>query len=339
MHTLRLTFGIAVFITTTAHAQESRRSLDIGANNAGISIGDSRVWKGLRINFRDTRLERASGINITVWGPKRGGEGNVHGWSIGLLATGAANMHGIAFAPIGAGSRDEFVGIGVGGIGVGAGNSAKGILVGGVGVGGGGDITGIAIGGLGAGAGGEMRGVVIGGLGAGAGRGFKGIGVGGLGVGGGGDGAGIIVGGLGAGFGGSFTGVAIGGLGVGAGDDATGIFVAGFGVGSGATLRGLAAGLIGVGAPRIRGIAIGGLGVGGEDVRGLMVSGLMVRTARDGSATGALVSPLNQVRGYQKGVAIGLINYAWTLRGVQLGVINIVRDNPKGRRVLPVINW
>lgn len=25
--------------------------------------------------------------------------------------------------------------------------------------------------------------------------------------------------------------------------------------------------------------------------------------------------------------------------GVQFGVVNIVRDNPRGRRVLPLLNW
>jgi hypothetical protein len=34
-----------------------------------------------------------------------------------------------------------------------------------------------------------------------------------------------------------------------------------------------------------------------------------------------------------------VFNYAWSLDGVQLGLLNIVRDNPPGRRVLPIINW
>jgi hypothetical protein len=27
------------------------------------------------------------------------------------------------------------------------------------------------------------------------------------------------------------------------------------------------------------------------------------------------------------------------LSGVQLGLLNIVRDNPPGRKVLPLVNW
>ena len=39
------------------------------------------------------------------------------------------------------------------------------------------------------------------------------------------------------------------------------------------------------------------------------------------------------------GLAIGVINYARSLHGMQLGLLNIVRDNPGGRKVLPVVNW
>jgi hypothetical protein len=36
-------------------------------------------------------------------------------------------------------------------------------------------------------------------------------------------------------------------------------------------------------------------------------------------------------RGTLKLLSIGIVNYAWKLdRGVQIGVVNIVRDNPKG---------
>jgi hypothetical protein len=54
---------------------------------------------------------------------------------------------------------------------------------------------------------------------------------------------------------------------------------------------------------------------------------------------GVGASAFNQVLGHQKGLTIGLVNYAWSLSGVQIGLLNIVRDNPPGRRVLPVVNW
>ena len=52
-----------------------------------------------------------------------------------------------------------------------------------------------------------------------------------------------------------------------------------------------------------------------------------------------LPSGVNIVYGHQRGLAIALVNYAESMNGLQLGVINIIRDNPSGRRVLPVLNW
>ncbi len=52
------------------------------------------------------------------------------------------------------------------------------------------------------------------------------------------------------------------------------------------------------------------------------------------------VTPLlNYIQGTQRGLTIGIVNYARSLHGVQVGVVNIVRNNPKGRRWLPIVNW
>ncbi|HEX4932878.1 MAG TPA: hypothetical protein VFV33_06855, partial [Gemmatimonadaceae bacterium] len=64
------------------------RALNIGPNRTGLSIGDSREWTGVRLNFRDTRLRRVTGINATVWNPKEGGEGDITGIALGLPLTG-----------------------------------------------------------------------------------------------------------------------------------------------------------------------------------------------------------------------------------------------------------
>jgi hypothetical protein len=65
----------------------------------------------------------------------------------------------------------------------------------------------------------------------------------------------------------------------------------------------------------------------------------MVQVDTGGSARGATIAAVNRIRGHQSGLAIGIVNYAWSLNGVQVGAVNIVRDNPRGRRVLPVVNW
>jgi hypothetical protein len=50
------------------------------------------------------------------------------------------------------------------------------------------------------------------------------------------------------------------------------------------------------------------------------------------------VGAFNQLKGTQRGLAIGIVNYAEELHGVQVGLINIARNNSSGTRVLPVLN-
>jgi hypothetical protein len=62
------------------------------------------------------------------------------------------------------------------------------------------------------------------------------------------------------------------------------------------------------------------------------------RVERDGRFQGIAVAGFSQIKGRQDGWTIGIVNYARDLRGVQIGVINIARSNPKGTRVLPLFN-
>ena len=81
-----------------------------------------------------------------------------------------------------------------------------------------------------------------------------------------------------------------------------------------------------------------GGGIGGEDITGVAVAIGTVRIVNDGTFKGLAISAFNHIKGTQKGVAIGIVNYAYRLKGIQIGLINIVRDNPKGRKALPIIN-
>src|SRR5687767_10676569 len=65
-------------------AREKRRSLDLMVGDVGLSIGDSRRVKGIRLNFRDTRLDRVDGLNATIWHPDEGGAGDIYGIALGL---------------------------------------------------------------------------------------------------------------------------------------------------------------------------------------------------------------------------------------------------------------
>ena len=203
---------------------------------------------------------------------------------------------------------------------------------------------GLSIGGLGVGGGGGIRGISVGGLGVGTGGDATGIQIGGLGVGSGGRVRGISVAGLGVGSGSGLTGFQFGGLGVGGGGDVSGISVSLVGVGTGGTLRGLAVGGVGVGAPYIRALVVGAM-AGGHDVKGAVVAPLYFRIESEDEGRGELgrfdgltISAFNHIKGEQLGFSIGLLNYAWELRGWQFGLINYAASNPRGLRLLPLFN-
>ena len=172
---------------------------------------------------------------------------------------------------------------------------------------------------------------------------MKGISIGGLGIGASGQVSGISFGGLGIGAGEDLKGLSIGGLGVGSGKSVSGITVGGLGIGAGNEIKGLAVAIIGVGSPRIRGIVIAGA-AGGNNINGLfIVPGYLQVGSRETAdleviMNGVSVSAFNHIRGVQKGMTIGIFNYANTQKGFQLGLLNYVKDNPKGLRLLPVFN-
>lgn len=342
--TLFRALGIArwalLLVPVVASAQEeARRSLDLTVNHTGISIGDSREVTGLRLNFRDTRLKRVDGANITFWWPAKSSHGDVSGLALGVPFAGAERIKGLAVGVLGLQAEESIHGISIAGIGSGAGKEMSGAHVALIGLGTGGDMRGIAIGGIGIGAGGSMRGLMIGGIGAGTGGDLHGIVLGGIGAAAGGDLEGIAIGLIGVGAGNGGRGLVIGGIGAGVGGDYDGIAIGGIGVGSGGTLRGVGIGGVGVGAQAIHGLGVGGIGVGGNDLKGAFLSIIMVKVADGGEVHGLAVSGYNDARNAtQRGLMIGVVNIADHLHGMQVGLINIVRRNP-GHRVLPIVNW
>lgn len=314
------------------------QSLDLTVHDVGVAIGDKPRVTGLRLNFRDRNLVEVRGINATLWSPYQPATGVVNGVALGLPVTGARRINGLAIGAFGVGADESMRGIGIAPLGLGAGGDVRGIMLGGLGTGAGGSVSGLAIGGLGVGSGGATDGIMIGGLGVGSGGRARGILIGGLGVGAGGSVTGISIGGLGAGAGGDVTGISIGGLGVGAGGNVTGLAIGGLGVGAGGTLRGVAIGGAGVGATRLRGLALAGLGAGGEDVKGVVIAGAYFDVERDGRLRGASLSAYNRILGTQRGLTVGLFNYAAELHGAQVGLLN-VSDNGGHRLLLPVFAY
>ena len=283
----------------------STQSLDLAIKNYGISIGDSRRINGLRLNFRDRRLRQVNGINATFWTPHQPGRGQVNGLALGLPLTGAEKINGIAIGVFGAGAETSLKGIAMGLVGVGAGEDISGIMIAGIGVGSGGDVTGITFGGIAVGSGGDMLGLNMGGIGVGAG--------------------------------GSITGISLSVVGVGAGESIRGITIAGIAVGSGREIKGITIGGVAVGAPDLKGLVVG-LSAGAQEFKGLALTPAYFRITDNGLFRGISVSAFNHIKGEHRGLSIGILNFANDLYGVQIGLINIARSNPKGLKVLPVFN-
>lgn len=299
------------------------QSLDIPSKKWGISFGNSKEFTGLRFNIQDNGVRKINGINFTLWKPKKDNpDSMINGLSLGLMP-GGGHLRGIHLGIAGVGAEGSLKGISLGLLGVGAGNDVMGINIGGIGAGAGGNMFGLNFGGLGVGAGEDLIGINVGGLGCGAGRDMKGFNFGTLGAGAGRDVYGLNIGGLGIGAGENMVGINVGGLGVGAGEKLTGINIGGLGCGS----------------PEVTGISIGGLGVGGKYLKGIHLSlGTIITDKSGGVMTGLAVSSFNYIRGDQVGLSIGIVNYAWNVKGIQLGLVNIVRNNPRGLKVLPLFN-
>lgn len=311
--------------------------LDLTVNDVGLAIGDKPVMTGLRLNYRDARLEKVTGANVTLWSPYRPIRGVVNGVAIGLPVTGANQIHGLGVGVFGLSADNSISGLGVGGIGLGAGGDLHGIMVGGIGVGTGGSAEGITIGGIGVGTGGRIRGLQIGGIGVGGGGDVSGITIGGIGVGAGGRLSGLAIGGIGVGGGADFKGIGLGGIGVGVGGDATGLMIGGIGVGAGGRLKGLSIAGIGVGAPAISGVVLTPIASGTLNAHAIVLSGLYFKIEESGRFDGAAVSSVTNIQGAQHGLTIGLFNYARELHGVQIGLLNI-SDNEGHRRVIPIFS-
>ena len=75
--------GLALLVAIPALAQDN--SLDLTVNGSGISIGDSREVKGLRLNYRDRNLRRVDGVNATIWMPYEHPRGLVEGVALGPI--------------------------------------------------------------------------------------------------------------------------------------------------------------------------------------------------------------------------------------------------------------
>jgi len=282
------------------------QSLDIPSKKWGLSFGNSPEFTGLRFNFRDGGVRRVTGVNVTLWQPRKDNkEAVIEGLSLGTVP-GGAHLRGIQLGLLGVAAENSAIGINIGGLGIGAGENVTGINIGGLGAGAGGNLTGINYGGIGVGSGKNVTGITMAGIGAGAGE--------------------------------NMTGLNIAGVGLGAGKRLSGLNISGLAAGAGEVVSGLTVCGLAAGSKELRGVTIAGGALGGEVLKGVHIAGGMVHVVKDGRLVGFAGSAFNYFRGSQTGLSIGIVNYAFHVDGIQLGLVNIVRDNPKYLRVLPVFN-
>jgi hypothetical protein len=352
-----------------AHGQ----GFNIPSKHWGISFGNSTRFTGLRFNIIEKNIEQIDGVNISVWHsrdfdrssgrfrglgiglPLASGTAYRSGFSVGLFGVAASeDVYGVNIAGLAVGSGGDVVGINLAGLAVGcggtvkglnaallavgAGNDAFGINIAGVAVGAGEDVSGLNVGGLAAGSGEDMSGISLSLLAVGCGERLAGLSIGGLAVGCGESLEGVSLAGLAVGCGESLTGVSLAGLAVGCGESLKGISLAGLAVGCGDELTGISVAILAVGAPRVKGFQAA-LVAGGADVSGITVAPAYFRLKDyDGEMVGLSISAFNHISGFQRGVAIGIFNYTYDIKGFQLGLLNHVGSNPKGLRWLPLFN-
>lgn len=324
----RLFVALLLLVPTVASAQ----SLDLALAGHGVSLGNSPRFTGLRLNVSDRGVQRIDGLNLTLWNPKDNPDAVYNGVTLGLVGIKARHLHGLAVGGIGVNARERISGIAAGTLGVAAqdldGLAAGLFLV---------DVRrrvrGIAIAGFWTGEADRFEGLALSAGGATADD-LRGIGIGGLFTVGTKRLDGVALAG-GTVFSERLRGLAVGGIGVG-GLDVDGV-AASFGGIGGARLDGIFLAGLGTGASeRLRGIAVGGVLVFARETQGITV----------GALNGLYVDRIdledflhfNLANRRATGLSIGLVNYTAELKGVQIGLLNYAKNNPRWLRLLPLVN-
>ena len=183
---LPLLRGASLAAQDSTH-QEPRRpagyhALNIGVSGVGLSIGNSRRWTGVRINFQDNQVEQVNGIGITIWAAKNNEDMVSNGLSLGLSGPVGGRFTGVTIGGVGAVADQEFRGITVAGLGVVSNGDMRGVNVAGLGTVADGSMYGINVAGLGTVSNRNMRGFNVAGLGLVANRDMDGVNLSGLGT-------------------------------------------------------------------------------------------------------------------------------------------------------------
>jgi hypothetical protein len=297
---------------------------------------------------------------------------SIKGLSAGLVGVGSVNaLQGVSLGGLGiASNQSTLSGLQVAGLGIGSAKGIRGVSIAGLGIGSGGDLQGIQMAGLGMGsASGSIQGINLAGLGIGSASGIQGITIAGVGIGSSGTLSGVSFSGIGTGSK-QIKGLHLAGIGIGA-STLHGVAIAGVGIG-GIELEGVFISGVGIGAKQVKGLGIAGLAQGAETLQGLYLSPILFAETFQGVSFTPLISIVQHNKGLSisgisivrctekyewmldeslteskeecetlnEGIQIGLYNYSRKMgdKAWQFGLLNYVKGNRKGLRVLPFFN-
>lgn len=335
------------FIPQTIFAQ----SVDLGP----LSIGNSKNHNGLRLNFRDKDVESVNGVNLTIWKSKGNNSSTIRGLAIGLPFASAGTLRGAGIGLLAVVAEQDARGFMISGLSNVVGENANTVMASGLLNIVGENSEGLMFGGLMNISGEEHRGMQFSGLGNIVGEDFEGI-----------QGSLVfnIVGentkGAQASLlmnvnGSNAEGFRASGLMNITGEDSKGADIAALMNITGESSKGLAvAGLMNVSGNHMKGFSAAGLMNVSERISGFSLAAANVGVHLDGIHFGVLnltdkkmgdlsglaFAPVNIARYNQTGITVGIVNFAKKLsrNGLQLGLLNVVKSNPRGLKVLPFFN-
>src|SRR5207237_116869 len=96
---------------TLAEPPASHHALRLTAGGVGLTLGNPRTAKGIRINLVDHQVERVTGLNLTLWKPKASPDLVVTGIAAGLVGPRAKRIDGVALGGIGVMASEQLNGI------------------------------------------------------------------------------------------------------------------------------------------------------------------------------------------------------------------------------------
>jgi hypothetical protein len=90
--------------------------LDLGIRKTGISLGNSREWRGLRLHLLDAHVERIDGVNLIFASFTTNLSARYRGLHVTVLGANLRSISGVGLSPGGAEAVGHLSGVNIGGL-------------------------------------------------------------------------------------------------------------------------------------------------------------------------------------------------------------------------------